>query len=237
MLKHSTTIMKPQDLSEIECREMADLYLAHYDASSEDLFLSDLRSKTEVLIVRGHDELIGFTTLEVFTWKQQGRTFNIVYSGDTIVDSAYWGQQALAFAWIKRMGEIRRQHPDLPLYWLLIVKGHRTFKYLPTFGRTFYPHWADQNDDLRVVADALAREKFGSNYNPQTGVVEFAKSRGQLKADIAEPTEAELRKECVRFFLKRNPNYRIGHELVCLCELVESNMKPLTKRIFTKSAA
>ena len=133
------------------------------------------------------------------------------------------------------MGELKSEEPELPLYWFVIIKGHRTFKYLPTFGKSFHPHWSNPRPDLKLLADALASEKFGADYNKETGIVEFAESQGHLREDIAHPTEEEMSKESVRFFLKTNPNYLRGHELVCICELEEENMKPLTKRIFMRA--
>lgn len=234
--KYLTSIYAPTQLSTQQRDDMAALYLSYYDASSTELFLSDLSNKTEVLLVSWQDRLVGFTTLETFRWQRGGQSLNIVYSGDTIVDPSHWGQQALAFAWIRRVGQIKHEQPQLPLYWLLIVKGHRTFRYLPTFSKTFYPHWKDRNKELQELADELAREKFGHHYNPENGVVEFTHSRGQLKPIISEPSATELRKECVRFFLAKNPNFRIGHELVCMCALEDSNMKPLTRRLFGQAA-
>ncbi len=213
---------------------MASLYLSNYDASSEQLFFSDLEDKDEVLLLESNGAIVGFTTLQFFDHDDNGRTICVVYSGDTIVNPLHWGQQSLAFAWITRIGQLKKERRDVPLYWLLLVKGHRTYKYLHTFGRTFHPHWSSGNTELKTLADALARERFGSDYNPATGIVEFKYSRGQLKPSIAAPTEMELKKESVRFFLARNPNYLIGHELVCLCQLSEDNMKPLTKRLFLK---
>ncbi|MCK7481132.1 MAG: GH3 auxin-responsive promoter family protein [Candidatus Moduliflexus flocculans] len=32
--------------------------------------------------------------------------------------------------------------------------------------------------------------------------------------------------------MQRNPGYRIGHELVCVCDVEEENMKPMTLRLF-----
>jgi len=135
------------------------------------------------------------------------------------------------------MGELHRQAPAVPLYWFLIVKGHRTYKYLPAFARSFYPHWSEDRCDLKFLADDLAQKKFGRHYNPASGVVEFAESRGHLKPDIALPDHNEQSKNAVRFFLKCNPNYFRGHELVCLCEIGEHNLKPLTRRIFLKGLA
>ena len=151
------------------------------------------------------------------------------------MDRQHWGQQELAFAWIARIGEIKAQAPDVPLYWFLLVKGHRTFKYLSVFGKSFHPHWQIDRSDLKPLADQLAHASFGHDYNPVSGVVEFSASRGHLKPFIAEPTEEELAKEATRFFLRKNPGYRQGHELVCLCELESVNMKPLTARIFNRA--
>lgn len=217
-------------------REMANLYLAYYDGSSETQVFADLKDKSEVLLLQYDGLLVGFTTLQVFEYNWGGKPIRVIYSGDTIVDRAHWGQQALAFAWIARMGELKREKPDLPMYWFVIIKGHRTYKYLPTFGKSFYPHWSIDRSDLKPLADALAREKFGDHYNAATGIAEFVESKGHLKQEIALPTEEEKTKASVGFFLERNPNYLRGHELVCLCEMEVENMKPLTKRIFVKGA-
>ena len=202
---------------------------------SEAKVIADLKEKTEILLLLHEGQLVGFTSLLVYSSQWQGEQIRIVYSGDTVVDRRHWGQQALAFAWITRMGELKGQAPECPLYWFVIVKGHRTFKYLPTFGKSFHPHWSEPRTDLKLLADTLAKEKFGDVYNAETGVVEFTESQGHLREAIAYPTEEEMTKASVQFFLKANPHYLQGHELVCLCELDEHNMKPLTKRIFRKA--
>ncbi len=222
------------DLSDKNYRDMQNIYLAHYDGSTALQVEEDLQDKNEAILVFSQETLVGFTTLKIYEHEWKGQNLLIVYSGDTIVDRAHWGQQALAFTWIAKMGAIKRERPDLPMYWFLIVKGHRTYKYLPVFGKSFYPHWSIDRSDLKPLADALAQRKFGQDYNPETGVVEFAQSRGHLKPDIVLPTEEEKSKDAARFFLERNPNYIHGHELVCLCEITEQNMKPLTRRIFIR---
>jgi hypothetical protein len=228
------TCKRIAELTEDEHACMLQLYLAHYDGCTEQQVLADLQDKNEVILVRFNGEIVGFTTLKVFEYPWQQRTVRIVFSGDTVVDRAHWGQQSLAFAWIEKMGALKQERPELEMYWFLIVKGHRTYKYLPVFGKTFYPHWEIDRSDLKPLADDLAKMRFGPDYNPASGIVEFAQSKGHLKADIALPTEEEMSKDSVRFFLERNPNYIHGHELVCLCEISEQNMKPLTRRIFRK---
>lgn len=231
---YTTRFVPVSALDERLEREMASLYLASYEASSEALFRHDLAKKHEVLLLHAGAELVGFTTLRLLEREWLGRPIHVVYSGDTVVEREHWGQQALAFAWITRMGALEREQPDVPLYWLLLVKGHRTFRYLPVFGKSFHPHWSIDRSDLKPLADALALELFPDDYNPATGVVEFSRSRGHLKPNLAEAAPAELQREGVRFFLERNPGFRRGHELVCLCEVAEANMKPLTLRLFRK---
>lgn len=222
------------ELSESARQSMAALYLEYYDGSSETLFQSDLNRKTEALLVYSGDELVGFTTQEVYCRKWQGQQVRVIYSGDTVVDQAHWGQQALAFSWIERAGQLKQEKPEIPLFWFLIVKGHRTYRYLPAFSFNFYPHWSEDSVALKSLIDVLALDKFGADYNPDKGVVAFAESRGHLKEAYAYPAADEQSKEAVRFFMRRNPGYLLGHEMVCLCELSEKNLKPLTRRIFRR---
>lgn len=232
LTKFTTTARLNQSTQE----KMAELYLANYDGTNLSLFQADLVDKDEVLLLYSDSNLVGFTTFKIYLKDWNNQQIKILYSGDTIVDRNHWGQQALAFAWIGRMGEIKRQDPDIPFYWFLLVKGHRTFKYMPVFGKSFYPNWSIDRSDLKPLAIILAEEKFGSEFNSTTGVVEFKTSRGHLKAEIANPSEEDMTKEAVQFFVARNPNYINGHELVCICEMEEHNMKPLTKRLFRKSS-
>jgi hypothetical protein len=217
-------------------RRMAGIYLSIYDGSSEALFLHDLANKDEALLVYAGNELVGFTTLRMFEREWEGRRIGVVYSGDTVVERHHWGQQALAFSWIGRMGRFKSEHPDVPLYWFLLVKGHRTFRYLPLFSRSFYPHWSIDRSDLKPLADSLASEMFPGDYNPATGVVEFSPSQGHLKPELAMPPAEDLDRDGVRFFLERNPGFHRGHELVCVCEVEEHNMRPLTLTLFRKGA-
>lgn len=235
MRNYQSVVVSIKDLPSDIIIQMTELYLDNYEGTTEALFRYDLAAKDEAIALYSGGELVGFTTLRVYTANHNGIPIRIVYSGDTIVDRQHWGQQELAFAWIARIGEIKAQAPNVPLYWFLLVKGHRTFKYLSVFGKSFHPHWQIDRSDLKPLADQLAHASFGHDYNPVSGVVEFSESRGHLKPFIAEPTEEELAKEATRFFLRKNPGYRHGHELVCLCELESANMKPLTARIFNRA--
>lgn len=233
MKTYNTLCKKIINLREYEKKLIAQLYLNYYEGSSEKKVLTDLENKSDIILMYNGDELVGFTSLQFYQTQWKNKLIHILYSGDTIVEKAHWGQQSLTFACIKRMGMYKNEQPEIPLYWFLIVKGHRTYKYLPTFVKSFYPHWNEYRSDLKAMADFLAYEKFADEYNLDTGIIEFSQPQGQLKLEYAIPSEAEKTKTAVNYFLQKNPNFTIGHELVCLCELTTNNLKPLTQRIFT----
>ncbi len=230
----------PVSAAEPELRdEMWNLYRRFYSGTRRALFDADLAAKDSLLLLRdAAGEIQGFSTIAVGLTQLDGRTIRYVFSGDTIIDRAYWGSQALAFSWLRYVGELKRERPELPLFWFLIVKGHRTFRYLPTFAREFYPHWEyGTPDSIAALMRKLAEERFGDAFDAASGLIRYPESHGHLVEDFAEANEREAAREDVSFFLRRNPGYRNGHELVCLCELSKENLRPLARRLFDGESA
>ena len=227
-------ISEPGTLRDIDIRDMFGLFRRYYTHVTIDRFVDDLTAKDTVLLLRNDDAAIkGFSTLSVSELPLQGETVRVVFSGDTVVDSAYRGSHAFSVNWIRQIGRIAAEAPDLRHYWLLIVKGHRTYKYLPTFAHTFVPDWRRAaRTELDDIKDSIARHMFGEHYDPGSGILRYDISRGQLAAEIAEPCDREAQRPEVKFFLDRNPGYRRGDELVCLCEIAPANMKPFARRLF-----
>jgi hypothetical protein len=218
---------------------MYRLYDRYYGAASETAFRRDLRAKDKVILLRDRaGELQGFSTLAVTEFDFNRRAHRAIFSGDTIIDRRHWGEHALAFAWIELAGSIKREAPDVPLYWFLIVKGVRTFRYLPVFARRFYPHWEVPTParEQRLL-DMLAIARFSDAYDPRRGVISFPRSRGHLRSEFAEVPVQQFDRPEVRFFLERNPGYRRGDELACLTELHADNLRPMARRLFSKGMA
>jgi hypothetical protein len=218
--------------------QMYDLYGRYYEATSQQLFESDLKDKDFVVVL--HDEacaVVGFSTLAVLNAEVDGHRLRVIYSGDTIIDRAYWGTQALAFAWLRLAGTVKAQVPECPLYWFLIVKGHRTYRYLSAFSVDFYPHWETPTPAwAQSIMAGLARRRFSDAYDAERGVVSFPQSRGHLKPKWAAVEAGEALRSDVAFFLQRNPGYTHGDELVCLTELSCPNLRPLARRVFEQGA-
>ncbi len=218
---------------------MYQLMEAHYDAVQYDRFVADLVEKDRVILLRNPEGRIqGFTTLMHYRLEHP-TTHNpvqVLYSGDTIIASRYWGNsQALAFEWIYQSGREKARHPKEPLFWFLISKGPRTYRYLSAFSRRYWPHHSIQPpQEISELMNALAIQRFGTHYYPARGVVHFPTSRGHLRRELAQVDAADRQRPEVAFFLRANPGYVRGDELVCLNELTATNLKPLSRRIFEK---
>lgn len=218
---------------------MYRLYDRYYDAASETRFHSDLRGKHYVILLHDRQgDLRGFSTLAVDETQTAGGRVRSIFSGDTIIDQSCWGEQALAFEWIRLAGRIKAEAPNMPLYWFLIVKGFRTYRYLPAFALRYYPSWSDVTPDhVQAVLDHLARQRFGDAYDPERGVVAFPVSRGHLRGPWADVPAEDLQRPEVQFFLERNPGYVRGEELACITELAPHNLRPLARRLFSRGMA
>lgn len=73
MSAYTTLIRQPAELTDRERQAMTLLYLAHYDGSSEALFIADLEDKDEVLLIRFNGTLVGFTTMQFYEREWNGQ--------------------------------------------------------------------------------------------------------------------------------------------------------------------
>ena len=119
-------------------------------------------------------------------------------------------------------------------FWLLITSGFRTYRFLPVFWREFWPHQGSEMPaSVQAMMHTLARDRFGANYDPATGIVRF--SEPQVLVDDLQVVDPGRRRDPdIEFFLKRNPGHANGDELVCLCELSDQNLTPAGRRIVSR---
>ncbi len=224
-------------LSDREIHGMYSLFSQYYDGTSYDEFICDLNTKTGAIILRDMKQQVkGFSTQEIREVSFLQKRYTIIFSGDTIVDHHYWGQQALNYEWLKFTGKVYREMTTEKLYWFLIVKGHRTYRYLQAFYRSFYPSITLESQfPAKELLDYLAREKFAENYCDESGLIIFPKAKSRLKKSWAIIPEKDIHRPNVKYFLQKNPDYKRGNELACLCELVPENHRSFAQRIFLGS--
>ena len=158
MLK--SQVVKISEISNSQIEEMFNLMQEVYFGVGINKFKKDLSEKDYVLIL--YDEkLRGFTTIQVFNFRGK----KIIYSGDTVISAASRGEIELMRAWWRFSYKIQQENPGQDVYWLLISKGWRTYKFFPLFLKEFCPNKSAKTPpDVQEFIDALGAEKFGKNY-------------------------------------------------------------------------
>ncbi len=230
----TTCVVPVSELSGTNQKQMYKLYQTYYCNSNESIFLADLQAKNHAVLLKDNQGVIqGFSTLALYEEEYRDSRLNIIYSGDTIVDKAFWGHPLLPKAWLQFAGKVAADSPDIPLYWLLIVKGHRTYRYLPLFSQNYYPRYNRKTPpDKQNLINHVATRRFKSAYDPASGLVVFPGPRSFLKPDLAEIPEKDIQRPEVQFFLSQNPHYAHGDEMVCLCELSTENLTRISRKWF-----
>ncbi len=198
-----------------------------YDHVSLERFTGDLARKDWVLLLPDSSGVIqGFSTLALNPCGLEESGYDILYSGDTVIHPEHWGGQALVQGFFNTAGTILSSRRR-PLFWYLLSKGHRTYMYLPLFFKRYFP--AVERSRHLATGDELAafcsERLFPSNWQPDRGVIHFPERHGQVNAALAEDTRRRAGHTQVDFFLRRNPRFDEGDELVCLAELSLENLR------------
>lgn len=219
------------ELRDDEIEQMRDLLARHFEGVNEVQFENDLREKTHVLRVWKGSELVGFSTLLAYRRVIAGESFNILYSGDTIMSPASWNSPVLSRGWIAMVRGIQTTMPAGRCLWLLLSAGFRTYRFLPVFWRDFWPRYdVETPGDIRMLRDEIARERFGERYDPVAVVVRFELPH-RLNGVLSEIPCGREDDPHVAHFFQLNPGWREGDELVCLTEVADENLTPAGRRM------
>ena len=235
MARLTANVRARSAIDAFDAERMYALYSTYYDGTTPAQFHADLNTKSHVVELRDGSALCGFSTIALIDFECAGAARRAIFSGDTIIDHRYWGEQALPLAFCAFAGHLHASAPALPLYWFLISKGYRTYRYLNIFARQYYP-CVDRSTPAEDQAciDHLARSRFGEYYVAGPGVLHFPQSRGHLKAAWAGVRGGAVARREVRFFLERNPGYHLGDELVCITRLKADNLRSFARRAFLR---
>jgi hypothetical protein len=209
--------------------ELMTRYFAQLDPVQ---FHRDLNAKPWAILLRAPDgALAGFSTLDIMEARVDGRLIRAIYSGDTITDRSYWSTSALPHAFLlfvaKHTGVDR---DEAEWFWFYVCKGFRTYRFLPVFYRSFFPHPNFVTPPFeQAVLNHLAAARFGAAYDPSQGVVRVPEDYS-LKCGIGDVTPQRERDPFIRFFAEHNPGWPRGEELVCIASLTRSNLNARPQR-------
>ena len=234
---------------ELSAQERARMYVVfarYYESISQEQFQEDLAEKDAVILLldRRKKQIQGFSTLKSVVVQVPGqRSIRTLYSGDTVVDKAYWGQKVLGSAFLRYLWIEKLKRPTQPLYWFLISKGYKTYLLMANNFKVHYPRFEKPTPAAtQTILNSAASTLFGTHYASDTGVIRFPTSLGQLKGGIADITATELASSPrIRFFAEKNPDWKEGVELACLAEMtfllpLEYALKRLRKVILPEIA-
>ncbi len=227
-------LLRSRDLLQRDRDLMFNLLRRSFLGVSEQRFSSDLDEKNWVILLEDGDGLRGFSTFLFYRAPAGGKTANVVYSGDTIVDPASWNASLLAPAWINAVRYLHHERPEQRLLWLLITSGYRTYRFLPVFFRHFHPrHDRPAPAAVAQLTAVLARERFGSHYDPATGIVRLAEPQ-VLVEELRGIPPGRMANQDVAFFASANPGHEAGDELVCLTDLLDNNLTRAGARMLAR---
>lgn len=227
------TVTTPEQLSYELRNRMLALMGAHFDNVSRVAFEKDLAEKRWVVLLRDKESgaLQGFSTMAILEAAVEGQPVKAVFSGDTIVDRAYWGETELASVWGSFVLSLVAAEPAARFYWFLISKGVRTYRFLPVYFQAFYPRFEAPTPPFEAaVLRALAEQKFPGRFDAERGVIRFGGAKDRLRPELAEVAPGRLADPHTRFFLEKNPGYVVGDELACVAALDLGNLKPVARR-------
>jgi hypothetical protein len=218
-------------------REMFALMCRYYEAIDESAFQRDLDEKDFVILLTCDERLVGFSAAFCKREEVDGRSIRYLYSGDTVVEPEYWGPGYLIRAFFHAAGRLKAAEPAAPLYWLLLVMSHRTYRIMSSFIREFVPRIGRANDpELLAIRDELAARRYGEWFDPATGLIDFGASRGNLTPDL-QNEEEKAGNAVVREFMTLNPECGRGVELTCLAELRRDNLRSYARARFEDGLA
>jgi hypothetical protein len=231
-LKHE--IVEVSKISDDQKKEMYQLLDKHYANVNWHDFISDLSEKQWVILLFSMDseKLAGFSTQMLISPGSQPGFENILvlYSGDTIIAHEYWGSVTLPVAFLQLVYKIQKLYPEKRIFWMLISKGLRTYKFLSVFLNEYFPnHLSETPENIRELMVIMGTKKFGPRFRSETGIIE-AEVGGQFLKEEFQPAE-NTNNAVARFFFTRNPGYNKGDELLCLAEICDTNLHPFIKRV------
>lgn len=224
-------IVNVTDINILQKQEMYVLMECYYTNVFWNDFCKDLSEKQWVILLFSQEKkLVGFSTQVLLVPDLNYDDCMVLYSGDTIISKEYWGSITLPIAFLHLIEKIRELYPHKKIYWMLISKGLRTYKFLSVFFNEYYPcYFAQTPPFISDLMKHMGAKKFGTQYDAKTDIIK-AKPNGQYLKETYQP-EIKATNKVSTFFHTINSGYYKGDELLCMTEVIDSNINSYIMRI------
>lgn len=211
---------------------MFGLHARHFVNVRRERFMADLDEKDWIiLLLKRRGGIAGFSTQKLMQPLDAGGAARFLFSGDTIVEREHWNTPFIAGCFGHLMLKMMDLYGEDDLYWFLISKGFRTYRFLPVFFKRFWPA-SDRETPPAMAAllAAAATRRFGDAFDPASGLIRM-QGGDHLVPELAGVPSLRLRDPHVAYFLARNPRYAQGEELACLTPIRRDNLNAYALRV------
>ena len=225
------------DLNESDRSACFRLISEQFLGVRRDDFERDFAEKEAVLLLRDRSEdgpIVGFSTIVTLPFSVAGRRVRAIFSGDTVVDPRYrFSSGALKVLGSYFVHTLAR-FPGEAVYYVLISKGWRTYKMLSSLFRHFTPSPRESAESDRAIIDAFGVMKYPRSFDPDAGLIRAGDDAPRLRPDGVDAVATRV-DERVAFFLRSNPRYLDGDELVCAGRVAPENFAAPLQRALAQS--
>ncbi len=215
----TTRYQKVNTLNVQDITRMHELFQENYAFSPLSTFITDMEKKDGVFVVREKEtqRIVGFSTLGIYTFKLGGRKAIGLFSGDTILERAYWGTRSLSQAIALKMFWESCKRPFTRQYWTLLSKGYKTYLLVTNNFEEYYPKRGSHSPEMESMVREYCEAMFPGKLDHEKMILDFGPNANCLKENVAPITD-ELRAKHpdIAFFEQRNPSWQRGTELPCI---------------------
>lgn len=199
---------------------------------SQQDFIRDFEEKDAVMILRkehSEGEIVGWSTVMVLTLALPDEEVKGVFSGDTVVLPEYRSSTGMGVELVRYFLRAYEQFPRHKVYYLLTSKGWRTYKIMPFYFQEYAPRYERPTTvHEKALMDAFGHKKYPGHYHSETGIITYGSQRVRPEGVDAAPQHPDAR---TAFFLRCNPRYLDGHELVCVARIAPDNFTSQARRL------
>jgi hypothetical protein len=145
--------------------EMHTIFNNYYENADLDTFILDMSKKSGVFVLKDltNKRIVGFSTWTEMPITYKGEQAIGVFSGDTIVEEAYWGNKAMHTAFALQAVKTKLKNRGAKVFWVLISKGYKTYLLMTNNVPVHYPSINPDNQrnaDLKEVVDTYCKALF-----------------------------------------------------------------------------
>lgn len=209
------------DVSDSQKLELYSIYKEYYAHANKKRFLGEINQADIVMLVfcKETDAIVGFSSLKHMVLDINSKKIFGTFPGDTVIKKEYWGGQSLGIELGIQVLKQKIKHFPKKYYLFLISKGYKTYLLLANNFTSYFPrHNVNTSLHHQRIIDAYAERLYGSLYNKEKGVIEFEGVHDSVKRGVADIDSRMLENPKIAYFVKMNPGYKRGSELVCLGE-------------------